>query len=84
MDKIIFYRNENGDIVQVTDYEVVDRDELTTRLEEAKALVRELQDAVVRFDRLNDTPASVAGAPTTLLKADDDGDGHVKFKQITI
>lgn len=84
MDKIILYRNENGDIVQVTDYEIVDRDDLVQRIEDAKSLVLELQSALKRYDRINDTPSNVADSPTTVLKGEDDGDGHVKFKQMTI
>lgn len=53
MDRVILYKDTNGNIQQVRSFKTIVREEIQQRIDTATAELQEWQDALVEFDRLS-------------------------------
>lgn len=84
MDTFIFYKADDGTVMQVTEFKPADRDNIVKKLKDAERVVLRLQNALKELDGLIDAPVQPDTEAQPKLIGEDDGDGHVNFKAVQI
>lgn len=79
MDKVILYKDENGQILQATGFEPVDRDDLIEQIDEARDTLRKLQAALARYDSLTAATPGTDSEEKTTLRGIEDENGRIHF-----
>ncbi len=57
MDEIVFFQDKDGKVMQVINFEAVNRDEIAKELAEAETAVAKLKDALAKYDELVNSPS---------------------------
>lgn len=79
MLKVILLKDDDGEILQATEFEPVDRADLVEQIKEATDTLRKLQVALTNYDKLVAADNGTSTEEQVKLHGVKDDDGNIKF-----